>query len=415
MSLSKDISIRRNFKSTPRRAGAWPVIAVVSILLAGCSTPNDHLITNSALTPAPRQYKTADKPVRYTAGCGASSSDGWSATTAWVNRSDDLPDGEARHSAGDLLQVTVSEGTEFTGNYVINLDGQLVLPYAGSIRAAGLTTTELQYAVRRKLTSSGMFQEREVRVAVLPVQWAPIQVSIDGAVYQPGTDYINEPSDKPQPNQLMQKTGDSPLGRFLREAFRLGAGVRPDADLSRINLARAGKSYNLDLSGAINGLPMPLIPLMSGDVITVPSSGCFHQALFRPSQVTPPGIRVFMSNLTQTAVNNTDAAIGQYSSSLPYGTRLLEASVSANCVGGTVSVNAARRVVLISRNTLDRKTEVVERSVSELMAKPDDPDIDPFLMPNDAIACYDSEFSNARDVARGITEILTAVSLLKLL
>jgi polysaccharide biosynthesis/export protein len=412
MSLFRDISLRRIFKPRTGVFCAWATIGIILAPLAGCETPNDNLITNSRFTPAPRQYKTADAPGRYAASC---SNDRWAATSDGANPIDDLLSAEARHSTGDILQVTVLEGAEFTGNYVINLDGQLVLPYAGSIRAAGLTTTQLQEAVRRKLTSTEMFQERGVRVAVLPVQWAAIQVSIDGAVYQPGTDYVNEPSEKPQQNTLMQKTGDSPLGRFLREAFRLGNGVRPDADLSSVSLTRDGKSYPLDLSGAINGRPVPLIPLMSGDIINVPSSGCFHQALFRPSQVTPPGIRVFMSNLTQTATNNTEAAIGQFSENLPYGTRLLEGSVSANCVGGTVSVNAERRIVLISRNTLDRKTEVIERTVSDLMAKPDDPDNDPYLMPNDAIACYDSEFSNARDVARGITEIMTAVMLLKLL
>jgi polysaccharide biosynthesis/export protein len=72
-------------------------------------------------------------------------------------------------------------------------------------------------------------------------------------------------------------------------------------------------------------------------------------------------------------------------------------------------------VVLISRNTLDRRTEIIERSISELMARPDDPDINPYMMPNDAIACYDSDFSNARDVAKGITDILAAVIALRLL
>jgi len=394
----------------------WLGVALVTAMatLSGCTTPNDQIFTDATRTPAPHQYKTADSLVRYSASCHETDSDEWRSSDKALRSVLELTSVEARHSAGDIVQVTVHDNAEFSGNYEINFDGRLVMPYAGSIVAAGLTTTQLQEVMRRKLTTSGMLQERDLRVAVLPLKWAPIQVSIQGAVYQPGTDYINEPSEKPL-QSLIAKTGESPLGRFLREAFRVGAGIRPDADLSNISLTRKGKSYRLNLTGAINGGPVPLIPLMSGDIVSVPSSGCFHRALFRPSQVTPPGIRVFMSNLTQTAMNNTEAAIGQYASSLPYGTRLIEASVSANCVGGTVSVNAARRVVLISRNTLDRKTEVIERSISELMAKPDDPDTNPYLMPNDAIACYDSEFTNARDVAKGITEILSAVSLIKLL
>jgi polysaccharide biosynthesis/export protein len=413
MSSSHVKWMARILAATSHGVWHWLLLTTLAGSLAGCTaTPNDHLITDSWLTPAPRQYKTADSTKRYSASCATDGD--WTPSTD----TDDIakvPSGsEALHSPGDLVQIIVSEGAEFSGNYVINLDGTLVLPFAGPVHAAGLSTSDLQAVVRRKLTSSGMLRERDIRVAVLPMQWAPIQVSINGAVYQPGTDYINEPNDKPPPT-LLVKTGDSPLGRFLREAFRLGAGVRPDADLSRVTLHRQNRTYRIDLSGVINGQPVPVIPLMWGDTISVPSSGCFHQALFRPSQLTPPGIRVFMSNLTQPATSNTQAAIGQFSSSLPYGTRLLEASVSANCVGGTVSANADRRVVLISRNTLDRKAEIIERTISELMEKADNPDIDPYMMPNDAIACYDSEFTNARDVAKGITDILTAVTLIRLL
>ena len=395
-----------------RRLARWALV-LLAAALASCSTPNDQLFTDSTLTPSPHQYKITDSLVRYSASC--QDHEGAQTTAAFERTLAELLNAEALHSAGDILQITVLEGADFSGNYEVNLDGRLVLPYAGSIQSAGLTTTQLQDAVRRKLTSTGMFQNARLRIAVLPIHWAPVQVSIDGAVYQPGTEYINEPTDKPLAPTNFIKTGESPLGRFLREAFRAAAGVRPDADLSHVSLTRQGKVYRLDLSGVINGRPIPSVPLMSGDLVTIPSSGCFHQALFRPSQLTPPGIRVFMSNLTQTAVSNNQAAISQYASSLPYGTQLLQASVSANCVGGTVSANASRRIVLISRNTLDHKTEIIERSVSELMLKPDDPDNNPFLMPNDAIACYDSDFSNARDVARGITEILSALTLLRLL
>ena len=388
---------------------AAAALVAASILLAACGTPNDLIVTSALSPPAPHQYKTADSPDRYTASCHDDNAPSAARESVIVPAA--LASAETRHTPGDIVQIAVQDDTQFSGNYEINLDGRIVLPYAGAIRSADITTSELQARIKQKLVSSGMFLDREVRVAVLPVHWAPIQVSIEGAVFQAGTDFVNEPSEKALPPPVV-KTGEAPVHRYLREAFRVGAGVRPDADLTNVTLKRSGHAYRLDLSGAINGGPVPLVPLMSGDVVSVPSSGCFHKALFRPSQLTPPGIRVFMSNLTQTATSNTEAAIGQFASNVPYGTRLLEGIVSANCVGGAPATNAGRRVVLISRNTLDRKTEVIERSVSELLAQPDDPNVNPYLMPNDAIACYDSEFSNARDVAKGITEILGAVTLL---
>ena len=75
-------------------------------------------------------------------------------------------------------------------------------------------------------------------------------------------------------------------------------GVRPDADVSRVQLTRNGKTYTLNWRGAVTGEPVDDVPLMDGDHIHVPEATCFQSALVRPSQITLVGIRVFMSNLT---------------------------------------------------------------------------------------------------------------------
>ena len=119
----------------------------------------------------------------------------------------------------------------------------------------------------------------------------------------------------------------------------------------------------------------------------------------RPSQITPPGVRVFQSNLTQPATSNAASAIGKDSQALPYGTRFLAGLVSANCVGGSLASNARRYAVLISRNPKTRRTEVIQRSVEELVRSADRDAINPYLMPDDAIACYDSAITDSREVA----------------
>ena len=143
----------------------------------------------------------------------------------------------------------------------------------------------------------------------------------------------------------------------------------------------------------------------------VPTSGCFQPHLVRPSQITPKGFRVFMSNLIAPAFDNASAAVGRFSSSLPYGSRLLQAAISANCVGGTQLTNAPRKVVLASNNPLTREMQVIERSVEELMRYANRDDINPYMMPGDAIACYDSDITNIRDAARGLTDFLSPLKL----
>jgi hypothetical protein len=118
-----------------------------------------------------------------------------------------------------------------------------------------------------------------------------------------------------------------------------------------------------------------------------------------------------MSNLIDSAFNNSSAAVGRYSTNIPYGTRLLQAAVSANCVGGKEWTNAPRKVILASVNPITQKTQVVERSVEQLMRHSDRDDMNPYVMPNDAIACYDSNVTNLRDIARSMADILSPFSL----
>jgi hypothetical protein len=166
------------------------------------------------------------------------------------------------------------------------------------------------------------------------------------------------------------------------------------------------------MTGMLSGNLVTDYPLVAGDRVIVPSTGCFQAQLVRPSQITPKGFRVFMSNLIDSAGDNSSAAVGQYSTSLPYGTRLLQAAVSANCVGGKDWTNAPRRVVLSSKNPITGETQVIERSVEDLMTMPNKAQINPYLMPNDAVACYDSTITNYRDIAKTLAEIIVPFKLL---
>ena len=130
-------------------------------------------------------------------------------------------------------------------------------------------------------------------------------------------------------------------------------------------------------------------------------------ALARPSRITPPGIRVYMSNLTRPATSNATSAIGDYSTKLPYGTRFLQGLVSANCVGGIQATNARRWAVLMSRNPITGESEVIARSIEDLVRRADRDDFNPVLLPNDAIACYDSHVTNARDIIAMMSETVS--------
>ena len=267
------------------------------------------------------------------------------------------------------------------------------------------------------MVRAGLFTREAIKLSVRPVQYAPINVTVAGAVFVPGRHAINSIKDSDKLDRAMNKFGDSPMERFVGAALRAAGGVRPDADLSTVKVKRNGRSFTLDWRGAITGAPVDDMPLIEGDHVEVGESGCFQSALVRQSQITLGGIRIFTSNLTSPALNNaaSNAQGANFAGNVPYGTRFLQGLVQANCVGGTLGTNASRYGVLISRNPKSRETEVVQRSIEDLVRSPDRDMINPYLMPDDAIACYDSTVTEVKDVMTTLQTILNPALSIKTL
>lgn len=310
-----------------------------------------------------------------------------------------------RYSIGDRFNVQVPGAPEFSGDFVVNADGRVILPFAGELPVKGVTNDQLTAMIEQALVRAKLFEAQGFKISVRPVRYAPINVTVSGAVFQKGRVTINATRDESRDPNL-GKTGDSPLDRFVGAALRGVSGVRPDADVSRIELHRNGKIYRLNWRGAVTGEPVDDVPLIDGDHVHVPESACFQSALVRPSQITIGGIRVFMSNLTVPSLTNANSSITNDSTRLPYGTRFLQGLVSANCVGGSLASNARRYAVLITRNPKTLETEVIQRSIEDLVLSPDRDKINPFLMPDDAIACYDSAITDVREAATTLQTIL---------
>jgi len=315
-------------------------------------------------------------------------------------------------SPGDLVEVLIEDGEGFNGRYIIDNAGYIKLPLIGVIEAGGATTNKLEIKLELAFVRAEIFQPTSASVTVHVLNWSSIEVSVSGAVFQPGTVLINKKLKTPPAPEHLKAFGDYSSTRLLSEAIRNASGVRPDAKLDQIILLRKGWQVQIDMTGMLTGGLVTDYPLVAGDRVIVPSTGCFQKNLVRPSLITPRGFRVFMSNLIDSAGDNASAAVGKYATNLPYGTRLLQAAISANCVGGKNWTNAPRRIVLTSKNPITGETQVIERSVEQLITTPNKGNINPYLMPNDAIVCYDSDITNFRDIAKTVAEILIPFKLL---
>ncbi|MBB6523063.1 polysaccharide biosynthesis/export family protein [Pseudoteredinibacter isoporae] len=313
---------------------------------------------------------------------------------------------------GDLLEIDIGIDKALSGHFIIADDGHLHLAMLPPVLAAGQSTQQLAQKLELALIKQGIYKAHALMLDVRVLQWAAIDITVQGSVFAPGRVRINtKTKDSITESELLARGDYAPL-RYLSEALRAASGVRPDADLSNVQLKRGGWTYSVNVAGIVSGHSYEDIPLLAGDKVWVPSTGCMQEYLIRPSMITPKGMRVFLSNLSETASNNSNAAVGRYSSNLPYGSRLLHAAASANCMGGASLSNASRRIILATRNPFTGKTQVVERSIEELLRHPDRDILNPYLMPNDAIACYDSDISNARSLARSLLDILSPIKLL---
>ncbi|MGD9169744.1 MAG: polysaccharide biosynthesis/export family protein [Candidatus Thiodiazotropha sp.] len=318
-------------------------------------------------------------------------------------------------SPGDRVKVVIQNGEQFSGLYEVDIDGALKLPFLPPLPVAGLQTQAAEQAIVKSLVDAEFFHANRVSVSVRVQQWAPVQVHVSGAVFNPGLVSANVRNPEERTYKSLQSSGDFPPERLLPAALRAAGGVRPDAAINAIQLVRNGKTRHIDLSGLMQGHPVAPVALMSGDSIIVPSNGRIDSTLVTTSAITPPGIRVFLSNLATPAPGNAASAIEKHATSLPYGSRLLTAAISANCVGGTNTTNGSRHVVLIQNDPISGRKEAIKRPVDELLRSPEHNQVNPFIMPNDSIACYDSGITNFRDIARTLNDLVLPITLLFLL
>jgi polysaccharide export outer membrane protein len=308
--------------------------------------------------------------------------------------------------------VSGDSGT-LSGNYVISANGQLIVGDTVVMTVAGKSRGEAQLELRNNFISRGLVRDIPGNVRLQLEFAGSVAVSVEGAVFEPGNVRVGERSPEQSGAALTNAAGgDFNGGRTLSAALRAAGGIRPDADAAAVYLVRSGSYTAINLSPAFDGSGLADPQLANGDRIIVLTTSCFDERLARPSSVTIPGVRVYMSNLSRPAAGNGASAIGKDATSLPYGTRLLQGLVSANCVGGS-AMNAARSAVLISRNPVNGKSVVTKHSIEELVRNADRDDANPYLMPNDAIACYDSAAMSFVDVVGVLGNVLGPAAIIR--
>jgi polysaccharide export outer membrane protein len=96
-----------------------------------------------------------------------------------------LPEGtrtEYRLDTGDQLRLTVFGDPRLSGEYRVNDSGNIAVPLAGSVKAVGLTSNELERSVAETLRRGGIVRQPDVAVEI--TSYRPVFVL--GEVRSPG-------------------------------------------------------------------------------------------------------------------------------------------------------------------------------------------------------------------------------------
>lgn len=205
--------------------------ALVLAALAGCSiVPGMHFQANENMPPV-----TDITPALLAAQGAGDDLTGVNAAVALLG----TPERAYRIGAADVLSIQVWNHPELgmqgtaaarAGNgdapvFTVGEDGDIVYPYLGAVRVAGLTISDAQ----RRLTAAIARYVRDPKLAVSVAAYRSQQVFVDGAVKNPGA--------KPVTNVPMT------LAHALAEA----GGVLPDGDASRVLVLREGRTVRVDL------------------------------------------------------------------------------------------------------------------------------------------------------------------------
>ncbi|MDP3379036.1 MAG: polysaccharide biosynthesis/export family protein [Brevundimonas sp.] len=195
------------------------------------------------------------------AACGSSGRSNANVTAATSVASYDLPVGQVasptedyRIGETDLLKVSVFRVPELSFDELrVDSSGNIQMPLIGTVRAAGLTSSELTAALTSQL---GARYLRNPQVTVTVIQAASQKITIDGAVAQPGV------------YEMRGRT-------TLMQAVAMARGPSRSADLSSVAVFRTIDGQRMvavfDLGAIRNGAAEDPV-VLGEDVIVVDTS-----------------------------------------------------------------------------------------------------------------------------------------------
>lgn len=157
-------------------------------------------------------------------------------------RAQETPVSDPGLQPGDIVEVTVWNRPELSGQFTVAQDGSLVHPLYQQVQVMGVPPRQVQDRIRAYLTQF----EANPQVVVRPLY----QVALAGAVFRPNI-YTVQP------------------GTTISQVVTQAGGVTEGADTDEVQLTRGTRVTEIDL----RDLTTVQMPVQSGDQILVKAEG----------------------------------------------------------------------------------------------------------------------------------------------
>ncbi len=281
--------------------------------------------------------------------------------------------------AGDRLRIDIFNVPEYSGEYVILVDGNLSLPILGSIQVVGLTITELTQFISR---AYGEYIRRPITSVRLVIP-RPLKIAIAGEINNPGIYTIELDTEQQFPS--------------VSDLIDLSGGLTTVAEASQIqirrNLQGEEKVFTVNLSSLVQSANLNQnITLRDGDKIYIPTTTNLDPSEIIQLVKTTPGIRPI--EVLNIAVIGEVARPGAYRLASPSAEnnegRQLPRLTAAIFTAGGIKPIADIKKIQVRRKTRSGWKETLEIDLLELILE-GDPDRDIILQDGDTIVVPTTE------------------------
>jgi polysaccharide export outer membrane protein len=210
---------------------------------------------------------------------------------AQLAQASDVTQGDYVIGSADLLGIEVFDVPELSREVRVNETGYISLPLMPTrVRARGLTTFQLQDKIAELLQTNGLVSAPQVNISLKEQHSQPITVI--GSVRNPLIIQAQRQTTLLQ--ALSQAGGISDEAGSTIIVTRTAQTLPAPADPSDASTPLAPQAFTIDLADLLNsGDPRFNIPLVGGDVVSVPRAGIIYVV----GAVTRPGAFLLQNDL----------------------------------------------------------------------------------------------------------------------